>query len=43
MFREIKPDKHRKKITFMDIENGKVENVNEINMLTDDLKKVKYL
>ena len=39
MFRELKPDKHRKKITFLDTEDEKVENVNEIaNMLTDDLK-----
>ena len=39
MFREIKPDKHRKKITFLYTEDGKVENVNGIaNTLTDDLK-----
>ena len=39
MFRELKPDKHRKMITFLDTEDGKVENVNEIaSMLTDDLK-----
>ena len=41
IFKEIKPDKHRKNINILDTEDEKVENVNEIaNTFTDDLKKV---
>ena len=39
MFNEIKPEKYRKKITFIDSINGKIENDNEISrILTNDLK-----